>query len=1184
MKFCGVDVNIPEVLIDAASSGNLVIFAGAGVSMQPPVNLPGFDALVDSLRFKVDPAGRLRNRATAEVRQGEGNSGEKSSYTESPEQYLGYLEDNYPYSMRHECSRLLSFEDRAPAITTKLHRGLLRLFPGKSEIRLITTNFDCCFENAIESAGETEVKVYAAPALPLGDCVDGIVHLHGVVDDPDNMVLTSRDYGRAYVTKGWASRFLVDLFSTYYVLFVGYSCGDSLVDYLTRSISQEISGRAFVLCKSDDPIESWRMRGIEPILFNEFEDLPIVFEEWSDFLGKNLSDHVQQLREIGMSEQLEDDQADALCYLLTKYDVDDRAVLAREFCAHSDSFHHLKVLWERGAADFFVNPQPREADVVLLRWAVSTFAVSCYQKLQELCFPKRGELSVAFYQELLICLQIAGTPPAVAGSWMAWIELMPRGYIAACDFALIRFLAACDNPEIIFALLRTILKIDLFSETGIYQGFKHEPALTVRDGYIFECLLNCVKKHASIIGERVFDYCFRQIEFAYDIQTGYWTRADAFDSISYSRSAVEPHEQDRYSGESVGVLLDVARESIQHAFAHRAVERCLGSRCTLLIRLGIWLLYKYGCTADALDLIIDRGFLNNVFLHHEVFLLARDAYSLASQSEKASFCESLKSMYPFNDDNEYELYNLCNWLLETEADAHLEAIRSEILVRHPNYVPREHPDLTHYVSSGIVDNSATCHIPKEQFTIETMLERLSQPQLLGDFVTPNEIVSYPARDYPDKAVKLLARLFESPESKPNNDLSNLLLTSIEWGIPKIEKDDIVDLFRKALEREATCVCAVEALSRAKTDSGFSTKIDPTDLIDILSSADVRIDLFFNSEFRFISNRDTDWFTVGINHPAGKLLLLLTNAISEMQEERDDCAQVGLKLVHDILRCCKTESSVARSLCACYFHRLDLWAEMDNENARDASTALSGRTWAEVPAWQGISYLPRLTQKVWLIIRSHWKAFFSENLDIGDGCFGSLVRICAAAAVRWEGGQEDRINMLKACMSGSPSSLKSTSLEIDAQLDSMTEDERREVWNGMLLDALTFAAGAKEWTSEVLAECYCRWIRKFPDLRAEIIPVMTRDCGKVNKRSLYLHEGLLSNISDDQSISVSLRVDCIAYLLNHTKYLIDTNDAQNAVGKLSSLSLDRKTRSELSDAAVRHGLSLEDTRAEGEGCC
>lgn len=39
------DVDLPQALVAAQREGRLVIFAGAGVSMGPPANLPSFEDL-----------------------------------------------------------------------------------------------------------------------------------------------------------------------------------------------------------------------------------------------------------------------------------------------------------------------------------------------------------------------------------------------------------------------------------------------------------------------------------------------------------------------------------------------------------------------------------------------------------------------------------------------------------------------------------------------------------------------------------------------------------------------------------------------------------------------------------------------------------------------------------------------------------------------------------------------------------------------------------------------------------------------------------------------------------------------------------------------------------------------------------------------------------------------------------
>ena len=100
---------------------------------------------------------------------------------------------------------------------TELHRNLLRLSKTPENVRIVTTNFDLLFEQATESLFNPAPKVFLSPALPYGRRFQGIAHTHGSLNEPGEMVLTSRDFGRAYLTEGdgWARRFLVDLFASH---------------------------------------------------------------------------------------------------------------------------------------------------------------------------------------------------------------------------------------------------------------------------------------------------------------------------------------------------------------------------------------------------------------------------------------------------------------------------------------------------------------------------------------------------------------------------------------------------------------------------------------------------------------------------------------------------------------------------------------------------------------------------------------------------------------------------------------------------------------------------------------------------------------------------------------------------------------------------------------------------------
>jgi hypothetical protein len=61
------------------------------------------------------------------------------------------------------------------------------------------------------------------------------------------MVLTDADFGRAYLTEGWARRFLLDMFRTHTILFVGYSHDDVVMHYLSRALPIADSADRFAL-------------------------------------------------------------------------------------------------------------------------------------------------------------------------------------------------------------------------------------------------------------------------------------------------------------------------------------------------------------------------------------------------------------------------------------------------------------------------------------------------------------------------------------------------------------------------------------------------------------------------------------------------------------------------------------------------------------------------------------------------------------------------------------------------------------------------------------------------------------------------------------------------------------------------------------------------------------------------
>src|SRR5713101_2713475 len=235
------DSDFPEPLLAAQRSGSLVIFAGAGVSMPSPSDYPNFTKLAD------DIAGGTLSRPA----------------DEPIDHFLGRLQAK-GVQVHKLASKILSAPSSKP---NGLHFDLLKLFPSAAQIRLVTTNFDTHFTTAAASVFHTDdrVEIFRSPALPLGHQFQGIVYLHGCVDkDWEQLILTDRDFGRAYLTEGWARRFVQSLFSAYTVLFVGYSHNDTVMNYLARGLPPDAPGRRFALTDEVDP-ERWQFLNVTPI-------------------------------------------------------------------------------------------------------------------------------------------------------------------------------------------------------------------------------------------------------------------------------------------------------------------------------------------------------------------------------------------------------------------------------------------------------------------------------------------------------------------------------------------------------------------------------------------------------------------------------------------------------------------------------------------------------------------------------------------------------------------------------------------------------------------------------------------------------------------------------------------------------------------------------------------------------
>ena len=178
------------------------------------------------------------------------------------------------------------------------HTALITLSShGTTGLRLVTTNFD----NRFIEAGVDDRCFDSAPKLPLPkpQAWASLVHLHGHISrggDGANLVLTTADFGRAYLSEGWASRFVTELFREFTVVFVGYSLDDRVMSYLVDALAAErASGARFSTAYAFAPHDGtdscreaaktgWLAKNVQPILYDKrhrHEYLSRTLIEWA---------------------------------------------------------------------------------------------------------------------------------------------------------------------------------------------------------------------------------------------------------------------------------------------------------------------------------------------------------------------------------------------------------------------------------------------------------------------------------------------------------------------------------------------------------------------------------------------------------------------------------------------------------------------------------------------------------------------------------------------------------------------------------------------------------------------------------------------------------------------------------------------------------------------------------------
>ena len=287
MRFSESGPDIPDDLLVARDKGSVLFFCGAGVSRHK-AGLADFLKLAGNVMDDLGSLTGSQVRRLFDAANAALPSGSKS-YVPVDRMFSSLDLEFEPKEVRDAVARALK---PRPPVDLEAHRILIDLSRGADgRPRLITTNFDRLFE-----ACDPTLRSHGPPNLPVPERpadFEGIIHIHGRTNDDysaisdDDVILSSSDFGKAYLSDGWATRYIRRLMSRFKIVFLGYSADDPPVQYLLEALREEKSSVtdmfAFQYGDEADAQEQWVQKGVVPIAFGkDYANLWGTLKAWAE--------------------------------------------------------------------------------------------------------------------------------------------------------------------------------------------------------------------------------------------------------------------------------------------------------------------------------------------------------------------------------------------------------------------------------------------------------------------------------------------------------------------------------------------------------------------------------------------------------------------------------------------------------------------------------------------------------------------------------------------------------------------------------------------------------------------------------------------------------------------------------------------------------------------------------------
>jgi len=677
---------LPAELERARVAGELVIFAGAGVSMGPPADLPGFEDLAIAIVGKKIPW--------------------VDEYGDRLDTYLGRAE-------REE----LDVQTRARRILTTgrphnpIHEYLAGVFGSPERVRLITTNFDAHFTTACEAVfSGQELPLYYGPALPPGQDFRGVAYLHGALVQPHHdLVLTDRNFAAAYMAEGWAARFLSRVFADRTVLFVGYSMTDPLMRYLLHSIPPAGRWYGFWHEESDGPGPD---HAIERITFatshagDPFGDLNEALKRWHWYATASVLDHDRELkRYLTHGPPASPVVGD---YLRARLETEEGR---QTFWRNANDLAWFEWVIDEGLLDGLTDPQDNDPNTTFWgRWCLENFNEGENSRLLEFLRGRPLTLQKGFRLDLHYHLLRADPLPPSSVLRQILVLLLSQPHEDwnrdhDWEWLLEKLWKAGLRHETL-SVLRAGTHVHLQPLERLHIAFEAKSdgprplANRTQTSIAPSALIGFLRQYGQELtahfSDALVDIGVARLVEAYELLDLARGEAGGADWVSYGRTAIAPSDQDSIA-RATDVLIEMIRRVLDH-WKEASPDRLAGfandhqrSDRKLLERLAIYAVANdTRMSADeALRTAVDLGWPRDPWVRPELYLLLASHYGEASEEARAAGLEALREdswWGAFDEHHAHARFSLSKRLLRHAPDspATVEFAESEATA-HPEW-------------------------------------------------------------------------------------------------------------------------------------------------------------------------------------------------------------------------------------------------------------------------------------------------------------------------------------------------------------------------------------------------------------------------------------------------------------------------------------------------------------------